>query len=73
MLIEVRDASYASLERALGEFKKKVKKAEIMGDLRKHEAYFKPSVKKKLKRIEARKRRRKEERELRRNLQRSNP
>lgn len=66
MYVEVRGTDDRAFSIALAEFKKKVKKAEILSDLRKHEAYIKPSVRLKLKRLEALKRRRREERELKR-------
>lgn len=48
-----------SLESALKRFKRKCQKDGIIGDIRKHQEYKKPSVKKKEKREEARKRSRK--------------
>ena len=45
-----------SLESALKRFKRKCQKDGIIGDLRKKEAYVKPSVEKKLKSENARKR-----------------
>ncbi|MBO5103393.1 MAG: 30S ribosomal protein S21 [Clostridia bacterium] len=48
-----------SLDSALKRFKRKCQKDGIIGDLRKHEAYEKPSVKRKKKREAARKRNRK--------------
>ena len=45
-----------SLESALKRFKRKCQKDGIIGDLRKKEAYVKPSVAKKLKAENARKR-----------------
>ena len=52
--IKVRDNE--SFETVLRRFKKQVEKAGIMNDLRLHEAYEKPSVKRKKKSILARKR-----------------
>ena len=48
-----------SLESALKRFKRKCQKDGIIGDIRKKEAYFKPSVAKKKKSEAARKRARK--------------
>ena len=48
-----------SIESALKRFKRKCQKDGIIGDLRKHEAYKKPSVKRKEKSEAARKRNRK--------------
>ncbi len=48
-----------SLDSALKRFKRKCQKDGIIGDLRKHEAYEKPSVKRKRKSEAARKRNRK--------------
>lgn len=48
-----------SVDSALKRFKRKCQKDGIIGDLRKHEAYEKPSVKRKLKSEAARKRNRK--------------
>lgn len=48
-----------TLESALKRFKRKCQKDGIIGDIRKKEAYHKPSVAKKLKREAARKRARK--------------
>ena len=48
-----------SLESAIKRFKKKCQKDGIIGDIRKKEAYVKPSVKKKKKSEAARKRARK--------------
>lgn len=49
------------LDIALREFKRKVKKADIMGDLRKHEFYVPPSKKRKLKSAESLKKMKREE------------
>ncbi len=48
-----------NLESALKRFKRKCQKDGIIGDLRKKEAYLKPSVKRKKKEEQARKRARK--------------
>ena len=48
-----------SLDSALKRFKRKCQKDGIIGDIRKKEAYVKPSVKKKLKSLNAQKRNRK--------------
>ena len=45
-----------SVDSAIKRFKRKCQKDGIIGDLRKKEAYLKPSVRKKLKSEEARKR-----------------
>jgi ribosomal protein S21 len=60
MQIDVRGDGDAAFGRALVEFKKRVKRAGILEDLRKHEYHLKPSLKRKLKRQEAFKRRRRE-------------
>lgn len=51
--IIIRDGE--SFESAVRRFKKQCEKAGIMADIRKHEAYEKPSVKKKKKSAQARK------------------
>ena len=56
---EVRVKENESLDSALKRFKRKCQKDGIIGDLRKHEAYEKPSVKRKKKSEAARKRNRK--------------
>lgn len=61
MYVEVKGNDAAAFHRALATFKSKVKKAGIFDELRKHEHYTKPSVKRRLKREEAHKRRRREE------------
>ena len=61
MYVEVKGTDAAAFQRALATFKSKVKKAGIFEELRKHEHYSKPSVKRKLKRAEAFKRKRREE------------
>lgn len=55
---EVRIEDGESLESALRRFKKKVQKAGILTEIRRREHYEKPSVKKKRKRAQARKKRR---------------
>ena len=60
MQVNVRGNDDAALGRALAEFKKQVKREGILEDLRKYEYYLKPSLKRKLKRQEALKRRRRE-------------
>jgi len=57
-LSEVRIEDGESLESALKRFKKKVQKAGILTEIRRREHYEKPSVKKKRKRAQARKKRR---------------
>jgi len=63
MYVEVKGSTDKDFQIALAIFRSKVKKAGIMEDLRKHEYYIKPSVKRRLKRAEARKRRRREQNE----------
>lgn len=65
MEVKVYGEGGAALDRALTEFKRKIKKEGVFEDLRKHEYYQKPSVRRKLKRIEAIKRRRRETNERR--------
>lgn len=55
---EVRIEEGESLESALKRFKKKVQKAGILTEIRRREHYEKPSVKKKRKQAQARKKRR---------------
>lgn len=50
-----------SLDWALREFKKMVKKEGILQDLKKHESYMTPSQKKKFRKNEAMKRRKRDE------------
>lgn len=54
----VRVGENESVDSAIKRFKRKCQKDGIIGDLRKKEAYLKPSVRKKLKSEEARKRNR---------------
>ena len=61
--VDVRGTDDAAFQRAMGEFKKRVKKSEIMLELRKYEGFTKPGQKLRLKRVEALKRRRREERD----------
>ena len=58
-LTTVKVGENENLESALKRFKRKCQKDGIIGDIRKKEAYLKPSVAKKKKREEARKRARK--------------
>lgn len=58
-LTTVKVGENESLESAIKRFKKKCQKDGIIGDIRKKEAYVKPSVKKKKKSEAARKRARK--------------
>ena len=44
------------IEAALRKFKKQIEKSGLLNDMKKHEHYTKPSVKRKLKSIAARKR-----------------
>ena len=60
MQVNVRGDGDAAFGRALMEFKKQVKRAGILEDLRKYEYYVSPSLKRKLKRQEALKRKRRE-------------
>ncbi len=61
MYVVVNGNDSDAFERALAEFKRRVKRAGIMEDVRKHEYYVKPSTRRRLKRAEAHKRRRREE------------
>lgn len=58
-LTTVKVGENENLESALKRFKRKCQKDGIIGDIRKKEAYLKPSVAKKKKSEEARKRARK--------------
>ncbi len=58
-LTTVKVGENESLESALKKFKRKCQKDGIIGDIRRKEAYYKPSVAKKMKREAARKRARK--------------
>ncbi len=51
-----------SVESALKRFKRRVQKDDIIKDIRKHEEYVRPSVKKKLKKEQAIKNKRKKDR-----------
>ena len=51
------DAKNKSIEYALSEFKKRVKRAGVLAELKSREFYRKPSAKRKLKRVEAHRRR----------------
>ena len=55
-MVEVKVGENESIESALRRFKKRTQKAGVLSDLRKHERYEKPSVKKKRKSEAARKR-----------------
>jgi small subunit ribosomal protein S21 len=59
--VEVKGTTQEALDRAMAEFKNKVKRADIFQDLKRHEYHVKPSVRRKLKQQEAFKRRRREE------------
>lgn len=61
MYVEVKGDKLSDLERALGQFVKQVKKAEIMEDLRKKEFYLKKSKRLAKKRQDAYRRKRREE------------
>lgn len=65
MEVKVYGNDRPALDRALTEFKRKLKKEGIFEDLKKHEYYQKPSIRRKLKRLEATKRRRRETNERR--------
>ena len=56
---EVRVGKNESLDSALRRFKRTCQKAGVMAEIRKHEHYEKPSVKRKLKSEAARKRKNK--------------
>ena len=59
ILTTVRVNEDETLESALKRFKRKCQKDGIIGDIRRKEAYYKPSVAKKMKREAARKKARK--------------
>jgi small subunit ribosomal protein S21 len=61
MYVEVRGNDNVAFDKALAEFKRRMKRSGIMEDLRRHDHYVKPSVRRRLKRAEAHKRRRREE------------
>lgn len=61
MYVEVKGDKIVDLERALGQFSKQVKKAELMEDLKKKECYLKKSKRLKLKQQDAFRRRKREE------------
>jgi len=63
MYVEVRGSDDAAFQRAMTEFKRRIKKAGLFEDLKKHEYYVKPSLRKKLKKLDAIKRKRREENE----------
>lgn len=54
---EVRVGENENIESALRRFKKKIQKAGILSEIKRHERYEKPSLKKKRKSEAARKRR----------------
>lgn len=54
----------AALDAALRDFKKKIKKSEIMDELRERESYMNPSLKRRYRKNEAIKRRKRDERKL---------
>lgn len=64
MEVEVRGESQADLERALRQFSKMVKKAEIVNEVKRREFYVKRSKKKILKQQEALRRRIREEKKI---------
>ena len=57
-MAEVKAREGESVEKLLRRFKKKVESDGILKDVRKHDFYMKPSIKKKFKRAAAEKRRR---------------
>ena len=61
MYVEVKGEKMVDLERALGQFSKQVKKAELMEDLRKKEFYLKKSKRLAKKRQDAHRRRKRDE------------
>jgi ribosomal protein S21 len=61
MYVEVKGEKLADLERALGQFSKQVKKAELMEDLRKKEFHMKKSKRLAKKRQDALRRRKRDE------------
>jgi ribosomal protein S21 len=61
MYVEVKGDKMADLERALGQFSKQVKKAELMEDLKKNEFYLKKSKRLQKKSKDALRRRKREE------------
>lgn len=61
MYVEVKGDKLSDLERALGQFTKQVKRAELMEDLRKKEFHLKKSKRLAKKRQDAHRRRRREE------------
>jgi small subunit ribosomal protein S21 len=64
MYVKVRDDSEESLTKALQIFNKKVKEAGIIQECKARREYLKPSLKKRLKREEAHRRRLREERKV---------
>jgi ribosomal protein S21 len=61
MYVEVKGEKMADLERALGQFTKQVKRAELMEDLRKKEFHLKKSKRLAKKRQDALRRRKRDE------------
>jgi ribosomal protein S21 len=61
MYVEVKGEKLADLERALGQFSKQVKRAELMEDLRKKEFHMKKSKRLAKKRQDALRRRKRDE------------
>lgn len=61
MYVEVKGDKMSDLERALGQFVKQVKKAELMEDLKKKEFHMKKSKRLAKKRQDAYRRKRREE------------
>ena len=61
MYVEVKGEKMVDLERALGQFSKQVKKAELMEDLRKKEFHLKKSKRLAKKRQDALRRRKRDE------------
>ena len=62
MSTEVKVGENEGLENALKRFKRKVQQAGVIGDMRRKEEYMSPSVRRKKKSEEARKKLRKEQR-----------
>ena len=63
-MAEVHLQDGESLESALKRFKRKVMNEEIIKDIKRHSFYLKPSQKKRVKAVEARKRARKNKKRL---------
>ena len=58
--VEVKGTDDAAFHRALATFKAEVKKSGLMSELKRRECYNKPSVKRRLKRLDALKRKKRE-------------